>query len=57
MDRASGETSSGERFAECPFEENADQVALVLGAAFEVVDGIGRSRQGFGRIAELSLNL
>ena len=49
--------SLGERFDECPFEKNADQVALVLGAAFEVVDGIDRLRQGFRRSAELSLNL
>ena len=48
---------SGQRFDECSFKENADEVTFVFRAAFEVVDRIGRLRQGFGGGGELIFNL
>jgi hypothetical protein len=57
MDRAPGGMISGQRFDECSFKENADEVTFVFRATFEVVDRIGRLRQGFGGGGELIFNL
>ena len=44
-------------FGERAAEKYADQVALVIGAAFEIVDGIGGFGQRFGCVTQLSFDL
>jgi outer membrane phospholipase A len=42
---------------ESALQENSDQMAFVVGAAFEIVDRVGGLRQRFGGFGELLLDL
>ena len=45
------------RFGKRTAEKYPDQVTLVIGAAFEIVDGIGGLCQRFGCVTQLSFDL
>lgn len=53
-----GDSESGrQRFCKSSTQKHADQVALIVGAAFEIIDGIRRFGERFSGVTKLLFDL